>query len=86
MSEQTSINSQDIIYNMQAIGELQTSLQHILNRLHALEEKERERARADHAREESLEVTKLTLEEISEPVPYVPPQENHDDKEGWRDR
>lgn len=41
---------------------------HVLERLHALEEKERERAREKHQIE-------LTLDEISEPVPYVPPPE-----------
>ena len=86
MSEQTSINSGDILLNQQKIGELEDRIKqleegvpHLVLRLHKLEEKERERAREKHQIE-------LTLDEISEPVPYVPPPENHEDKEGWRDR
>jgi len=37
------------------IKELETSLEHVLDRLHALEEKERQRAREDHDREMSLD-------------------------------
>ena len=60
MSEQTSINSGDILLNQQKIGELETlvndmiiSHAYIVGRLHQLEEKERERARDEHERDVS---------------------------------
>ena len=62
MSEQTSINSGDILLNQQKIGELEDRIKqleegipHLVLRLHQLEEKERERARANYDRELSID-------------------------------
>ena len=51
--EQIGINSGDILLHQTAIKELETSMKHVLARLHALEEKERERAREEHERDVS---------------------------------
>ena len=62
VSEQIGLNYQGILDNQQKIGELESkimdihnSLNHILQRLHALEKKERARARDDHALEMHIE-------------------------------
>ena len=58
LSEQIGLNYQGILDNQKKIGELESkimdihnSLNHILQRLHALEEKERARARDEHERD-----------------------------------
>ena len=53
--EQIGINSGDILLHQTAIKELEESMKHVLERLHALEEKERARARESHQREEALD-------------------------------
>ena len=67
MSEQIGLNYQGILDNQQKIGELEEMMilvqkflkeqieinEHYADRLHALEEKERARARDEHARDVS---------------------------------
>ena len=51
MSEQIGLNYQATLDNQNAIGKLEESMKLLIQRLHNLEEKERARAREEHARD-----------------------------------
>ena len=53
---------ESLLNHQDRIKKLETSLEHVLDRLHALEEKERQRAREDHDREALLDGKPLLIE------------------------